>query len=122
MANASDALLDRLALKLGDTGERLIGVRERRHAMPFAMTVIFFIAGFLTLAVLFWPYMIPYQVTRGRRSGAERLALVSILGRARHAAGDCDLYRGGLFWAFRGKRDTGSALENLLVSKQGRRK
>jgi cytochrome bd ubiquinol oxidase subunit II len=40
-----------------------IGVRQRRDGMPFAMTVLFFIAAFLTLAVLFWPYMIPYQVT-----------------------------------------------------------
>jgi hypothetical protein len=36
-----------------------IGVRERRDGMPFAMTVVFFTASFLTLAVLFWPYMIP---------------------------------------------------------------
>src|SRR5262249_40779155 len=44
-------------------GGVLIGVRERRDGMPFAMTVAFFIASFLSLAVLFWPYMIPYQVT-----------------------------------------------------------
>jgi cytochrome bd ubiquinol oxidase subunit II len=31
--------------------------------MPFAMTVLFFMAAFLTLALLFWPFMIPYQVT-----------------------------------------------------------
>ena len=37
----------------------LIGVRERRDTLPFAMTVLLFIAAFLTLAVLFWPYMIP---------------------------------------------------------------
>jgi cytochrome bd ubiquinol oxidase subunit II len=41
----------------------LIGVRQRRDGMPFAMTVVFFVASFLTLAVLFWPYMIPYHVT-----------------------------------------------------------
>jgi cytochrome d ubiquinol oxidase subunit II len=41
----------------------LLGVRQRRDGMPFAMTVVFFVASFLTLAVLFWPYMIPYQMT-----------------------------------------------------------
>jgi cytochrome d ubiquinol oxidase subunit II len=40
-----------------------IGTRERRDRMTLAMTVAFFIAAFLTLAVLFWPYMILYQVT-----------------------------------------------------------
>jgi cytochrome d ubiquinol oxidase subunit II len=40
----------------------LIGARERRDGVPFAMAVVFFIASFMALAVLFWPYMIPYQV------------------------------------------------------------
>jgi cytochrome d ubiquinol oxidase subunit II len=41
----------------------LVGARWRRDGVPFAMTVVFFVSAFLTLAVLFWPYMIPYQVT-----------------------------------------------------------
>ena len=49
----------------------LIGARERRDAMPFVMTVIFFIAAFLTLAVLFWPYMIPYSITVGSAAAPE---------------------------------------------------
>jgi len=40
-----------------------LGVHRRRDGLPFAMTVIFFVCAFLSLAVLFWPYMIPYQVT-----------------------------------------------------------
>jgi len=36
-----------------------IGVRERRDR-SFAITVAFFVAAFLSLVVLFWPYMIPY--------------------------------------------------------------
>jgi len=35
-----------------------LGVHWRYDSMPFAMTVGFFIAAFLTLAVLFWPYII----------------------------------------------------------------
>jgi cytochrome bd ubiquinol oxidase subunit II len=38
-----------------------LGVRWRRDSLPFAMTVAFFVAAFLTLVVLFWPYMIPYR-------------------------------------------------------------
>ena len=44
-------------------GAILVGVRGRRDQLPFVLTVVFFIAAFLTLAVLFWPYMIPYSIT-----------------------------------------------------------
>jgi cytochrome d ubiquinol oxidase subunit II len=50
----------------------LVGVRQRRDGIPFAMTVAFFIASFLTLAVLFWPYMIPYQVTVADAAAPEK--------------------------------------------------
>ncbi len=39
--------------------------RARRDDLPVLLTVVFFIAAYLTLAVMFWPYMIPYQVTVG---------------------------------------------------------
>ena len=39
------------------------GVRTRRDGVPFAMTVVFFLASYLTLGVIFWPYMVPYAVT-----------------------------------------------------------
>jgi len=38
-------------------------VRRRRDATPFAMVVLVFAAAFGTLAVSFWPYMIPFAVT-----------------------------------------------------------
>src|SRR5262245_61860897 len=41
----------------------VMGARLRRDGMPFAMTVLFFVAAFLSLAVMFWPYLIPYSVT-----------------------------------------------------------
>jgi cytochrome bd ubiquinol oxidase subunit II len=31
--------------------------------MPFAFTSLFFLASYLTLGVMFWPYMVPYSVT-----------------------------------------------------------
>lgn len=45
----------------------LLGVvaaaRARRDGLPFALTTLFFVAAYLTLGVMFWPYMIPYSIT-----------------------------------------------------------
>ena len=40
-----------------------IGVHRRRDPLPFWMTVVFFASAYLSLGVMFWPYMIPYSVT-----------------------------------------------------------
>jgi cytochrome bd ubiquinol oxidase subunit II len=37
--------------------------RARRDDLPVILTVAFFVAAYFTLYVMFWPYMIPYQVT-----------------------------------------------------------
>jgi cytochrome d ubiquinol oxidase subunit II len=39
------------------------GVRARRDGLPFLMSALFFVASYITLAVMFWPYMIPYSIT-----------------------------------------------------------
>jgi cytochrome bd ubiquinol oxidase subunit II len=39
------------------------GARVGRDGLPFAMTALFFIAAFLSLAVMFSPCLIPYSVT-----------------------------------------------------------
>ena len=41
----------------------LIGVRQRRDGVPFAMAILLVTSAFLRLGVSFWPYMIPYSVT-----------------------------------------------------------
>jgi len=45
----------------------LLGVvaaaRARRDAMPVVLTTLLFVAAYLTLGVMFWPYMIPYTIT-----------------------------------------------------------
>jgi cytochrome bd ubiquinol oxidase subunit II len=41
----------------------LAGARLRRDNLPFSMTVVFFIASYITLGVMFWPYMVPYSIT-----------------------------------------------------------
>jgi cytochrome d ubiquinol oxidase subunit II len=42
----------------------LVGsVRTRRDALPFHMVALMFAAAFGTLAISFWPYMIPFSIT-----------------------------------------------------------
>jgi cytochrome d ubiquinol oxidase subunit II len=38
-------------------------VRQRRDGLPYYMVVIIFAAAFGTLAISFWPYMIPFTIT-----------------------------------------------------------
>jgi cytochrome d ubiquinol oxidase subunit II len=38
-------------------------VRHRRDGVPFTMVLIIFAAAFGTLAISFWPYMIPFAIT-----------------------------------------------------------
>jgi cytochrome d ubiquinol oxidase subunit II len=38
-------------------------VRHRRDGVPFYMVVLIFAAAFGTLAISFWPYMIPFSIT-----------------------------------------------------------
>jgi cytochrome d ubiquinol oxidase subunit II len=38
-------------------------IRRRTDRTPFRMVVIIFLAAFGTLAISFWPYMIPFSIT-----------------------------------------------------------
>jgi cytochrome d ubiquinol oxidase subunit II len=80
-----------------------IGVRERRDGMPFAMTVAFFIASFLTLAVLFWPYMIPYEVTVAEAAAPDKSLSFLFWGAGVFVLPVIVIYTGVVYWAFRGK-------------------
>jgi cytochrome bd ubiquinol oxidase subunit II len=83
-------------------GGVFMGVRWRRDGMPFAMTVLFFIAAFLTLAVLFWPFMIPYQVTVASAAAPE--ASLSFLSWGAFVVLPViAIYTASVFWLFRGK-------------------
>jgi cytochrome d ubiquinol oxidase subunit II len=41
----------------------VVSVRRRQDGLPFAMVTFIFLAAFCTLAISFWPYMIPFAVT-----------------------------------------------------------
>jgi len=78
------------------------GARSQWDGLPFAMAGMFFIAAFLSLAVMFWPFIIPYSLTVGNAAAPEAslqflfyggiLVLPVIL-----------LYTTGVYWVFRGK-------------------
>jgi cytochrome bd ubiquinol oxidase subunit II len=81
----------------------LIGVRERRDGVPFAMTVAFFIASFLSLAVLFWPYMIPYQVTVADAAAPDKSLSFLFWGAGVFVLPVIAIYTAVVYWVFRGK-------------------
>jgi cytochrome d ubiquinol oxidase subunit II len=80
-----------------------MGARQRNDGMPFAMTVVFFIASFLTLAVLFWPYMIPYQVTVADAAAPEKSLSFLFWGAGVFVLPVIVIYTAVVYWAFRGK-------------------
>jgi cytochrome bd ubiquinol oxidase subunit II len=43
--------------------ELAASVRQRRDGPPFYMVALIFVAAFGTLAISFWPYMIPFTIT-----------------------------------------------------------
>jgi cytochrome d ubiquinol oxidase subunit II len=79
-----------------------LGVRWRRDGLPFVMTVLFFVAAFLTLAVLFWPYMIPYRITVAN-AAAPDASLAFLFWGAVVVLPVIALYTITVYWLFRGK-------------------
>lgn len=80
-----------------------LGVRQRHDVMPFAMTVAFFIAAFLTLAALFWPYMIPYAITVGDAAAPDKSLSFMFWGAGVFVLPVIVIYTAVVYWVFRGK-------------------
>jgi cytochrome d ubiquinol oxidase subunit II len=78
------------------------GAGSRRDGLPFAMTGLFFLASFLSLGAMFWPYMIPYSITVSSAAAPEAslrfLFFGGIVILPAIAA-----YTIGVYWVFRGK-------------------
>jgi cytochrome d ubiquinol oxidase subunit II len=85
----------------------LAGTRLRRDVMPFAMTVLFFLAAFLTLGVMFWPFMIPYTVTVARAAAPETSLAFLFYGAGLFVLPVIVIYTVGVYWIFRGKVQPG---------------
>lgn len=84
----------------------LVGVRlaarARRDRLPFMLTVVAFIAAFATLALMMWPYMIPYALTVGDAAAPDAslrfffyagIVVLPVIA----------VYTTSVYWIFRGK-------------------
>jgi len=80
----------------------LVGARRDRDRFPFAMTVLFFLAAFLSLVALFWPYMIPYSVTVAS-AAAPTASLQFFLYGGIVVLPIIVIYTICVYWVFRGK-------------------
>jgi cytochrome d ubiquinol oxidase subunit II len=80
------------------------GARRRRDSWPFAMTVVLFIAAFLSLAVMFWPYMIPYSITVTMAAAPEASLSFLFWGAGLFVLPVISGYTAVVYWLFRGKQ------------------
>ena len=83
------------------------GVRRRRDSWPFSMTVVLFVAAFLSLAVMFWPYMIPYSVTVAAAAAPEASLSFLFWGAGLFVLPVIGAYTAVVYWMFRGKQRKG---------------
>ena len=81
----------------------LLFTRRRHETMPFFMTVLFFVAAFLTLGVMYWPYMVPYSLTVADAANAEASLSFLFWGAGLFVLPVIAIYTIGVYWIFRGK-------------------
>ena len=79
-----------------------VGARVKRDGLPFAMTVLFFFAAYLSLGVMFWPYMIPYSITVAD-AAAPDASLAFLFYGGVVILPIVAVYTVGIYWVFRGK-------------------
>ena len=80
------------------------GARARRDGVPLAMAVTFFVTAFLTLGVMFLPYMIPYALTV-TDAAAPAASLRFFFHGGIVVLPVIAIYTIGVYWVFRGKID-----------------
>ena len=80
----------------------VLAARARRDHGPFAFTVLFFLCAFLTLGVMFWPYMVPYQITVAN-AAAPDVSLRFLFYGGIVVLPVIAAYTIGVYWVFRGK-------------------
>ncbi len=80
-----------------------VAVKRRRDGWPFALTVVFFVAAFLSLAVMFWPYMIPYTVTIASAAAPDASLSFLFWGAGVFVLPVIAIYTITVYWLFRGK-------------------
>jgi cytochrome d ubiquinol oxidase subunit II len=71
------------------------------------MTVLLFVAAFLSLAVMFWPYMIPYSVTVAAAAAPQASLSFLFWGAGLFVLPVIGAYTAVVYWMFRGKQRKG---------------
>jgi len=80
----------------------VVGARGEDDRRPFAMTCLFFLAAFLSLALMFWPYMIPYSMTVASAAAPDASLRFLFYGGV-VVLPVIAAYTIGVYWVFRGK-------------------
>jgi cytochrome d ubiquinol oxidase subunit II len=71
------------------------------------MTVLLIVAAFLSLAVMFWPYLIPYSVTVATAAAPEASLSFLFWGAGLFVLPVIGVYTAVVYWMFRGKQRKG---------------
>lgn len=79
-----------------------LGGRSRHDGWPFACTVLFFLCAYLTLGLMFWPYMVPYALTVADAAAPEASLRFLFYGGV-VVLPVIAVYTAGVYWVFRGK-------------------
>ncbi len=81
----------------------LLGTRRKHDVLPFALTVLFFLSAFMTLGVMYWPYMVPYAITVADAAAAEASLSFLFWGAGLFVLPVIAIYTIAVYWIFRGK-------------------
>jgi cytochrome d ubiquinol oxidase subunit II len=84
----------------------MMGAGRRRDGLPFAMTALFFLASFSSLAAMFWPYMVPYSITVAHGAAPDASLQFLFFGGI-VVLPVIAVYTIGVYWVFRGKAARG---------------
>jgi cytochrome d ubiquinol oxidase subunit II len=80
----------------------VVGAGTKRDGLPFAMTGMFFLASFLSLGAMFWPYLIPYSITVAGAAAPDASLRFLFYGGI-VVLPVIAAYTIGVYWVFRGK-------------------
>jgi cytochrome bd ubiquinol oxidase subunit II len=79
----------------------MMGAGRQRDGLPFVMTALFFLASFISLGAMFWPYMIPYSIAGGAAAPDASLQFLFYGGIV--VLPVVLVYTVGVYWVFRGR-------------------
>jgi cytochrome bd ubiquinol oxidase subunit II len=79
----------------------MMGAGRQHDGLPFVMTALFFLASFISLGAMFWPYMIPYSIAGGAAAPDASLQFLFYGGIV--VLPVVLVYTVGVYWVFRGR-------------------